>query len=283
MCRNGSFACSLIRRLAPADLLRFCAVLLACNWTLPADAQQVSTTTPLRSNSSGYSEGIGVGWGLRGPGFFFNMNNPAVPPFGGYVPGTGANLGWGFQNGRTSGFFNLNASQGFSASNSMVSGSVTSMNGMPGSIAAGSITPFVVGVTPVVGNAPIMPMPVGPAFVTPLQERLSRINEAGGVASATVPRQAKPAAAAADHQAPAPPVSARNVDLAGSFSLDEIKAFRAKQEQAADAELQSIIAKARASRDAGKPSVARIYYQQAIRRANGAVRTSLEAELNALP
>lgn len=120
----------------------------ALSAAVPAAAQQVGVGGPLSGVSSGYFEQFGVGFGLQGPGMFFQMNNPAVPPFGGFQPGAGAQFGFAGPNG----FLNISAAQGSTSSLRTTSGSLTLQNGIPGSIFAGSVEPFVISVIPVVGD-----------------------------------------------------------------------------------------------------------------------------------
>ena len=130
---------------------------LGCVMFLPvgAAAQQVTVSTPYQSVSEGFFEHMGTSWGLSGPNWSFSFGGSpwqAAPPFGGFDPTAGANLGLGWRSGGVNGYFNGNWSQG--SRRSMVSQvpSVTLQNGVPGFIADASQTPFVISYIPVVGG-----------------------------------------------------------------------------------------------------------------------------------
>jgi hypothetical protein len=59
-------------------------------------------------------------------------------------------------------------------------------------------------------------------------------------------------------------------------------ARRDAEQQARQDELESLIAQGETALSAGKPRVARIYFQQAARRAEGSQRASLNARVKAL-
>ncbi len=122
-------------------------------------AQQTTVGTPAHSHSDSFFEQHGVSWGLRGPGWFFNFGGSglATPQFGGFSPGAGASLGWGFGGGPFSGNFNYFGGQGATRSSGMVAPSATMMNGQWAYVADTSISPFVIAVVPVVGGgAPVI-------------------------------------------------------------------------------------------------------------------------------
>jgi hypothetical protein len=132
-----------------------------------AQAQYSAVTSPFNSTSSSYFEQFGVGFGVRTRNFFFEQNSLplAVPPFGGFTPSAGVNVGIPLAGDGVSGFINIAASQGSRTSMVSQAPSITLANGVPGGFFDTSQTPFVVGVIPVVNDAPI----------TPLNERLARI------------------------------------------------------------------------------------------------------------
>ena len=121
---------------------------------LRSEAQMIHTATPFQTINSGYSEGGSIAWSLRGKNWFANFGGggPLLPPFGPVDPGGGLSGGFGFSGGGVSG--NLGFQFGQSSNQSIVSTtpSLTTTNGMPGSISSGVIQPFVTGFTPVVGN-----------------------------------------------------------------------------------------------------------------------------------
>ena len=117
-------------------------------------AQMIHTASPLQSISSGYSEGGWIGWSLRGNNWFANFGGggPLLPPFGPVNPGGGLSGGFGFAGGGVSGSLGFQFGQSSSQSIVSTTPSLTTMNGMPGSISVGVIQPFVTGFTPVVGD-----------------------------------------------------------------------------------------------------------------------------------
>lgn len=68
----------------------------------------------------------------------------------------------------------------------------------------------------------------------------------------------------------------------GAPSVKEIKAQQSADDQAADEELQAILGRAQEAMSLGKPNVARIYYQQLARRANGPLRQQAVDALEAI-
>lgn len=118
-----------------------------------SSAQLINSEVPFQNLniSQGYSSSIN--WSLRGQNWFANFggDGPLLPPFGG-VPDGGISGGFGFGGGGVSGNLNFNFAQGSSRSNVSTTPSLTTTNGVPGSISSGTVRPFVTGFTPVVGN-----------------------------------------------------------------------------------------------------------------------------------
>lgn len=222
-----------------------------------ASAQQVNVETPFNSVGHSYYEQIGVRWGLRGNGWFFNFGGPVNPPFGGFDPNAGANFGFGGPNG----FLNITAGQGSTTNFSSASPSVTVMNGHTGFFSDTVQRPFVTGLVPVVGEIrpPLMMPP--PSGSTLLEERLHRLRTEGATFSPGVTSHSVPAAASsAEH---------------GDLSVAEIKARRAVNNQAAQAEVEALLEKAAGARDAGKPGAAKVFLEMATRRAEAGSMTEL--------
>lgn len=128
---------------------------IACVW--PANAQMVVNSAPIQDLGSSYYEGTSIGWSIWGRNWFANFGGggPLLPPFGG-PSGGGLSGGVGFGGGGVSGTLGFNVSQGSSQSISSTSPSLTIMNGYPGSISSGVVRPFVVGLTPIVSDFPIV-------------------------------------------------------------------------------------------------------------------------------
>lgn len=242
------------------------AAMMVLGSALPATAQQAAVTTPLNRAGGGFYEQVGISWGFRTGNFFFMQNGSgqATPPFGGFTPGAGANVGWNWQGGGASGFFNLTASQGSRQGLGAQAVTGNMLNGATSNFGDLSLMPFVVSQGPLAGAAP----------VSPIQERLRRLNEEGGTAStAGAPQAAQAFPAAAGDQAAHRLAAAQVGPPATGRSVDEIKAARAAAEQAQqaalDTEVAALVARAKQAEAAGKPAVAKIYYQQAARRKGG--------------
>lgn len=119
-----------------------------------AAAQMVHTSVPFTRWNSSYYESSGIRWSLRGPNWFANFGGqgPLLPPFGNPDPGAGLRGGFAFSNGGVSGSLGFHFAQGSSRSITSTTPSLTTTDGIPGSISSGVVRPFVIGFTPVVGN-----------------------------------------------------------------------------------------------------------------------------------
>ena len=138
-------------------LLSITLLVLGLNVARSTSAQMVHTSTPLTSSNSSYYESTSIGWSIRGRNWFANFGGggPLLPPFGGDAGG-GLSGGFGFGGGGVSGNLGFNFAQGSSQSISSTSPSLTTMNGYPGSMSSGVVRPFVVGLTPIVSDFPIV-------------------------------------------------------------------------------------------------------------------------------
>lgn len=249
--------------------MRRCLTLAVLFYAAPLLAQQVNLQTPLRAVNDGFFERIGTNFSLGGPNWFLRVGGPpVVPPFGGGAGNQGAGVGGGFAfgGGGVNGGFNFTAGQGSQRSNVMQSGNLTVMNGYPGYLSDVSQSPFVIGSIPVVGDAKI-PWLQQHTGEVPKQQPLD--------ASLKAPAAAQPNA---------PPLRPRN-EFAADPALVSVAELRERQAAAGAArqsEVQEQLAKAREAVAAGKPSVARIYYQMAVRRAEGPLKEAVLAELATL-
>ena len=136
-------------------ILTGCVLLLACGVSSTGRAQMIHTSVPFSSINSSYYETSGVNWSLRGPNWFANFGGrgPLLPPFGNADPNGGLRGGFAFGGGGgVSGSLGFQFGQGSSRSMTSTTPSLTTMDGVPGSMSAGVIQPFVVGYTPIVGN-----------------------------------------------------------------------------------------------------------------------------------
>jgi hypothetical protein len=231
----------------------------------PAGAQQVVVGTPHPVIGSSFHEQIGVQWGARGNGWFFNFGGPPpAPQFGGFQPGDGASFGFGGRNG----FFNITAGQGASTTFGSQTPMVTMPNGGFAVFNDQISRPFVTSVIPVLGGEP-------PVFDSVLAERLHRLQS-------ETPGQAAPPATGGGSSAPVAASSAER----GAESVAEIKARKAaeksSQQSVAAAEVEALVEKARGALAEGKTAVAKVYLQMASRRAEGVRRAELLAEIERL-
>ena len=252
----------------------------------------------------------GINMGRSGPGGGWYLNTgPATstpPPFGGYDPAADARFGMQF--GGPFGFgFNMLAGQGSTRSNTVTAPTIVIPNGGTGSIFSGSVRPFVTGVIPVVGNAPFGPMmPMAPQpSLSPLAERVAQLQQqqaatqAAGGADPDPRRRCSPrcppamtdplviqggqveAKAAAGRPA-APAAAADSTANHGDLSVAEIRRQQAAQDAARMEEIQVRIEKAQGLEEAGKPGLAKIYYQQAATRADGELKKQLLEKIRSL-
>ena len=134
--------------------LLFAMCLVAPFFHLSSAAQQVTTTAPLQTVGSGFSESMGVQSSFGGRGWFWNNNNLASAPFGPPLVNQGASGGFRFGGNGLSGNVGFQFAQGSDRSIVSSAPSITTMNGQPGSFFSGEVRPFVMGVTPVVGSYP---------------------------------------------------------------------------------------------------------------------------------
>ena len=275
-------------------------------------AQQVQLTSPFQTINDSFYENFGFGGinlGRNGPGggWFFNTG-PATstpPPFGGYDPGADARFGMRFGGPFGLGF-NMVAGQGSTRSNTVTAPTIVIPNGGTGYLFSGSIRPFVTGVIPVVGNAPF-----GPISMAPQPSSQSPGRPRGAAAAATSGdaggcRRRPPSCASRATRAPArgadplvikggqieaqaaagrPAAAATDGDSTanhGDLSVAEIRRQQAAQDAARLEEIQVRIEKAKGLEDAGKPGLAKIYYQQAATCADGELKKQLLEKIHSL-
>lgn len=226
-----------------------------------AEAQQANVGVPFRNVGHSFYENVNLGWGLSAPGGFFRFNAPAPPPFGGFDPNAQASAGGRLGNG----FFSLSAGQG---SNTSFGSQTVSGNMIDGStliVGDASLRPFVTSVIPIVASDP-----------SPLRERLRRRATELQTNSQADNRQP---VAATESASPTLIRPERSSAAAGDLSVASIRASQSSEDADRRAELETILAKARSARDGGKPGLARIYYQQALRRTSGDEAQALRKEL----
>ena len=247
---------------------------LVC-WTALAQlaaAQHATVTTPFNTGSSNFFEQIGVGFNVNIGGFHFQQNGAplAAPQFGGTTPNAGATTGFALSVPGGMAYFNITASQGSRQSQTSQTVSTTMMNGTTAGFSDTTQTPFVVSQGP--------PM-------TPALERWQQLQEGGPA----VPRSPRNTSSASDPPASGGkpnPAAAADASASSALSVAELRQLRARQTQAAhealEHETQALVQRAREAEHSGKASVARLYYQQAARRATGPERDELLSHAEAL-
>lgn len=283
-------------------------------------AQQVRLNNPYHQLNDSFYENIGMNWGIgsrnggfgNGGWFFRNGANGALPPFGGYAPGSDATFGFGGSANGNPFFFNLTAGQGSSRSMVMQSPSIVLPNGGSGGMFSGSQRPFVTGIIPVVGaDAPGWPGVLAqPPAISPLQQRLEMLKQQSAEGGSSPRRERRTAdravAAEADLDDDAPLVlgakpaaeagaaigrtggggggagGADSTANHGDLSVAEIRQQQAAEDAVRDQELRDRLAKARSYEAAGKNGIAKIYYQQAAARASGELKQQLQVKIQSL-
>ncbi len=247
-----------------------------------ATAQQTNVETGIGGAGDSYSQFIGSRWGVRGSGWFFNFGGGApgggaAPPFG-FNGGGGLNGGFGFGGSGVSGGLNFTASQGSSRSFGSTSGSITSLNGAPGYLFDGVLTPFVTQIRPVVADRPV--------WISPLQARLQMLRGTQNLqapllldSAATFPEepphQETPRAAAST----AGGISSAEV---GALSVAEIRRQRSAADQALQAELDHLLAEARRLESLGNYRDAALCFSKAAARVEGERRANFVARAREL-
>lgn len=198
--------------------------------------QQMTIGTPRHSTGASFSESIGTRWGVSGKNGFLRVGgNPVTAPFGGDPLAGGLRTGYSFQRGNAQGYFEGWAGQNYSAHNSVIAPSVTTLNGQQGYIGAGSVSPFVIGTTPVVGGwdsryyPPAPPISTQPQSV--LQEKLLRLE-----AEKQYPRKETPPLSRTDERKATSRSSAESSPKRGSaekpaLSVSELKKRRSQSSQ----------------------------------------------------
>lgn len=229
-------------------------------------AQYSAIATPFQNAGANYYERIGLGFGGNiGNNVFFNNG-------GGQG---GGNFGFGIRAGNANLNFGLSAESGYDANFSSVTPSVTVPNGGTGAIYDVQQRPFVTGLVPMVGHfAPgIGTTMVEPRVVSPLAERLSRLEAEGGKPRPVSRGEASPQAA---------PRRAASSAERGDLSLAEIRASQTNKSDAKATELESILEAARLREEAGDLGQALIDYGRAASRAEGIEREEIRAKMRSL-
>ena len=262
---------------------------------------------------------MGVGFSGNWRGFNFNVGGSglATPAFGGNDPAAGLRTGFAISGRQGQLNFSFDFAQGYRQSNVSQTPMVTLMNGQQGFFSDTSQTPFLVSVLPVVGagGPPIgffnplptpaqlaaaagMPMPSGNPRLDAIRQARAESQEngwqpggarQGPVAPPPPPRPRNPrppeAVTAADQAADVGDrLAAAQESSAGRAapSVAEARRLHAAEKNAGSEQILALMERARAAEEAGKPNVAKIYYQMVARRASGELKQQALDRLNAL-
>jgi hypothetical protein len=151
---------------------------------------------------------------------------------------------------------------------SSTAGSLTLMDGTIGSLNDVIQRPFVTSVVPIVGNG---------GSQTIVDERVSRLREGGGSNSTVSGSGSSASSSSHSMQLPSKSSAERSMQ-----SVSDVRRAQAEQDDAASREAQELLARGNEAKAAGKPNVARIYYQQAAKRATGTLREQIQNALDSL-
>lgn len=227
--------------------------------SLPAFAQAVRVQAPLQSTGTSFYEHSHIGWSVQNPHYFMRFNGGAAPPFGGYQPGAGLSGGFGLGNSQLSFGFG----QGASMVSTSAASVLTTTNGFPSDLFAGTERPFVTGIVPVVDGGFAGLNPVGP-----LQSRVA----AGELRLESDGRLAKPILDELGIPPAPPPERALMRDANAPSALKP-----ATGHSAADHFQRGELAEKE-----HRPGIARIYYQLAATKGDPVIAARSAQRLEAL-
>lgn len=240
-------------------VLRTSLVCLAVISPRIATAQMVTTGVGQHNLNNRFSEQFQLGWGFNFHGVNAQFNGGGgTPPFG--TPPVNP----GFTSGVHAGPFNatFSAGQFTSLQSSSFTPVVTGLNGYPSSMFIGTTRPFVIGTAPIVGPGggfanigPAEPM----APLNPLAEKLARGE------FQRLRRDAEELRAAQDVALPPAPLPAASPRAAPTLS------------SAAE-----LIVKGDAAVAAGKPQLARVFFQLAAARTSEPESLAAEERLRSM-
>ena len=177
---------------------------------------------------------------------------------------------------------------GSTRTNVVQSPTIVLPNGGYGSLFDGSQRPFVTSVVPVIGDGVFNGATPGvgstrPSGTSPLQERLTRLQQGETPVAPRSSAPADPEAVPAARPASVPSGgSGASTATHGDLSVAEIRRQQAAVDAHRDAEVQERLDKARSYEEAGKPNIAKIYYQQAAARATGELKQQLLDKIKTL-
>jgi len=277
-------------------------------------AQQMTIGTPFHTLGDNFFERMGVNFAgnYRGINFSVGSYGQAVPTFGEPKLGSGLTTGFAIVGPKGQLNFAVDLSQGYTQSAVTQAPTVTIMNGQQGYVSDTSQTPFVISVVPVVGAfQPVQafspcptPQQLADAAGMPLggNPRIQAMRDAIAAAHADDqpgspvrqggqpgpvtprPRRAPPEPAAPEDEGPAGRLAAAQESTAGrpAPSVAEARRMRAQEEGTGQEEVKALFERGLAAEEAGKPGVAKVYYQQVARRASGELKDRALARLDEL-
>jgi hypothetical protein len=254
------------------------AALVAVSGQAALAQRQVTAGVPFRGVSDSFFERIGFSANFRAPGFTANLGGfpQAVPQFGGFQPGAGVVGGFAFAGGGGSGRVGFEFSQGSRRSLVSQAGSLTLMDGVPGSLANVTQSPFVI------SQEPIVPLRPGVPWKQQLGDRIMPYRGTSSASGAAAP---PPAADGAGRPATAGDAIAQQAAASGERPIHSLAEIRRQRQAADEAKNEQALAHfqrgQQAERD-GKPGVARIHYQIALRQASGDLRRQVQERIAAL-
>lgn len=273
-------------------------------WGVSALGQQMTIGAPFSTVREGFFEHIGVQWALQGRNWFaqFGGADLARPTIGGFQPGAGIQGGFGFGGPGWSGQLQFAAGQGNTRTFTSGSPSVTVMNGATGYVADVSLSPFVIGLIPVVGTGglspwvgtvpgirvagPQMPLPWNPVPGSSKAARFlaegSSTTPPGGANAAPQVGSTRPATPARDPSETRLAEARQSSAGQAAPSVAEAKALRQAEIHQANQEAQEWFQRGQQAEQEGKPKVAIIYYRMAAQRASGELKQQSLARLAAL-
>lgn len=279
-------------------------------WAGAALGQQMTIGTPFSTVREGFFEHIGTQWALQGRNWFaqFGGADLARPTIGGFQPGAGIQGGFGFGGPGWNGQWQFAAGQGNTRTLTSGGPSVTVMNGATGYVADVSLSPFVIGLIPVVGTGGLSPwvgavpgirvagpqMPL--AWVpTPGSSKAARFLAEGGSigspenANTAQVGSSRPALPVGDAGSPVGDPSVTRLaearqSSAGQVapSVAEARALHQAEAQQANQEALEWFQRGQQAEQEGKPKLAIIYYRMAAGRASGELKQQTLARLAAL-
>jgi hypothetical protein len=275
-------------------------------------SQQIPLGTPFNTLGNGYYERYVVTWGVNGRGGFASFGHPyqSIPSYG--YPGAtaGVQAGWAFGNPNFKGKINFSAAQGAWTAYQSQTPMLTLANGYPGAFSAMTYRPFVTGYYPYVAGyqQPYMTgyLPYGtvmqgipleaPENTPPLdrvnvmrrwlearqQEKTANADEPvdRDPGEAMLPR--RPNSEPARTPAPARSLAEKSSAERPAMSLTEAKRLHEQEKIADEKEIADLLSQAEEAERAGKPAVAKIYYQMIVRRADGEPKQLAERRLKEL-